>query len=111
MGGICKGENLTKPIAQSGYWYSQNKYWVFFECYPKASCGGFGAENCTAGYTGGLCGYCQDGFYKNKNICYKCDSIEITILKLIALVMFLIGFALIYLLETMIVILRISLFY
>eukprot|EP01080_Neovahlkampfia_damariscottae_P001371 gene1371-11993_t len=95
QGGICQGDNLTKPIAQPGYWYTDDKYWSFYSCYPKSSCGGFGSENCTAGYTGSLCGYCIDGYYKNKNICYSCDSIYLTLLKFFALILFLITFSLI----------------
>ncbi|KAG2373887.1 hypothetical protein C9374_011772 [Naegleria lovaniensis] len=77
-GATCSFFNTTYPTAQAGYWHSNasgyNPY-NFYECIPSSSCGEGQFENCTEGYTGFVCGLCQEGYYRNSRSCQKCSAL------------------------------------
>eukprot|EP01080_Neovahlkampfia_damariscottae_P007011 gene7011-11176_t len=55
-GAECNSKNMTIPLAKYGYWRSADNHQLFYSCLPERSCGGYGAENCTIGYSGPRCG-------------------------------------------------------
>ena len=65
LGAICPIKNLTQPIAQPGYWFSNQDIKTFYQCKPFLACPGGGPENCTIGYAGPRCGFCESGYYKS----------------------------------------------
>jgi hypothetical protein len=75
-GAICDF-NTTSPIPKKGRWFSPKIGFIYYECKPLEACGGFGAENCTTGYTGALCARCEKNYYKEKAFCISCGQIEI----------------------------------
>jgi hypothetical protein len=75
-GAICDF-NTTVPIPKKGRWFSPKIGFIYYECKPLEACGGFGAENCTVGYTGALCARCEKNYYKEKAFCISCGQIEI----------------------------------
>eukprot|EP01080_Neovahlkampfia_damariscottae_P006370 gene6370-10377_t len=85
-GAICSQKNLSLPIAQKGYWYTNSDITTFYACSPSIACPGGLAENCTNGYDGARCGFCNSGYYKSKLYCYPCQ--EYSILKLALVVLF-----------------------
>jgi hypothetical protein len=46
-GAICSEKNLTIPIAQPGFWFSNEDINSFYVCYPKISCAGGQERNCS----------------------------------------------------------------
>eukprot|EP01080_Neovahlkampfia_damariscottae_P000770 gene770-9020_t len=82
-GAICNGENVTFPKSKKGWWFSKEDITIFYQCYPVERCLPDTPNNCTVGYESIRCGVCQDGYFKSKLLCSKCNDIEITALTLV----------------------------
>eukprot|EP01080_Neovahlkampfia_damariscottae_P003710 gene3710-6599_t len=76
-GSYCPEYNMTVPYAKPGFWRSKSDFVTYYSCLPFDSCGGIGAENCTTGYAGPRCGFCDKGYYRfRKNSEIYSDSDE-----------------------------------
>ncbi|KAI9140376.1 hypothetical protein BKA69DRAFT_526092 [Paraphysoderma sedebokerense] len=64
------------PIANPGYWKSNENDTAFLPCNPKESCLGNGSASaeCAAGYTGTRCGECESGYYRLFQTCRTCTT-------------------------------------
>ncbi|EFC39840.1 ATS1 domain-containing protein [Naegleria gruberi] len=77
-GADCPSFNTTYPIAKTGYWHSNATGYSpynFYECIPSTSCNAGLFGNCTDGYTGFVCGLCEDGFYRSSRSCSRCSNL------------------------------------
>ncbi len=59
-------------MSAKGYYSSSTTVNVFIKCQVTTSC--IGNDKCDDGYEGYLCGQCSDGYYRNGQKCYECDS-------------------------------------
>jgi hypothetical protein len=73
-GSTCPGYNTSIPDALSGYWHAGAKPYTFYQCFPEIACPGGGVNNCSLGYTSSVCGLCEIGYYKWRNVCTECSA-------------------------------------
>lgn len=80
-GATCSELGDYKPISKPGYWRSDRVVAdqpVYLQCVPAEACGGNigfnSTDQCTAGFTGRICGDCEPYFYRNNGVCKRCAS-------------------------------------
>jgi hypothetical protein len=70
----CYGAEL---VAMEGYWRKYSTTEEMLECPLGSSCKGGNATGkglCATGYTGPLCGTCEDDFFLSDGECYECTG-------------------------------------
>ena len=72
------GWDTPKPLR--GFWRTPNCSSriacknSFLLCRPRLACPGLPENNCTAGYTGPLCGKCAKGYFRLNQMCQECPQ-------------------------------------
>ena len=82
--GVCGGGE-SKPTPVSGYFESPPGSGVFLAC-RRDGCPGGTSALCKPGYTGFLCGTCQEGYYsQSPTVCAKCPKASVALFWLVVL--------------------------
>jgi hypothetical protein len=77
-GNCTGGWNIPKPT--KGFWRTpecsasivcNNS---FLLCRPRVACPGYQKNNCSAGYTGTICGQCEPGYFRLNQMCQNCPT-------------------------------------
>jgi hypothetical protein len=68
----CAG-GIAKPSALPGFYLERKNYNLIYQCVEASACPG-GIEACATGYSGFLCGKCDDAFYQRDTQCVACQE-------------------------------------